>query len=162
MNETNNIITTFFAAMGMVITEFYSHLSGWLLFGLALVLVDLRFGILAARKRGEEIRPSRATRRTINKSIDYLSWVTLAELASRTFGVTIGVPVVSLGMLFIIYAIELNSCMNNYFEYKGIRKRFDVWRLIRRKSLDEAVDDLADDHPDKASRRKPDRPTAYD
>lgn len=144
MTDTNNILTTFFAAVGMVIADFYSHLSGWLLFGFVLVLVDLRFGILAAKARGEEIRPSRAVRRTINKAIDYLSWVTLAELASRTFGVTLGVPVVSMGTLFVIYAIEFNSCMNNYFEYKGIKGKFDVWRLIRRKDISEAVDNTAD------------------
>ncbi len=140
-DANNNIIATFFTAMGIVVSEFYAHLSGWLLFGFALVVVDLRFGILAARKRGEAIRPSRAVRRTINKTIDYLSWVTLAELASRTFGVAIGVPVVSIGTLFIIYAIEFNSCMNNYFEYKGIKGKFDVWKLIRRKDITDAFED---------------------
>ena len=141
MTDTNNMIASFFTAMGVVITDFYAHLSGWLMFGFALVVVDLRFGILAARKREETIRPSRAVRRTINKTIDYLSWVTLAELASRTFGVAIGAPVVSLGTLFIIYAIEFNSCMNNYFEYKGIKGRFDIWRLIKRKDISDAFED---------------------
>lgn len=70
--------------------------------------------------------------------------MTLAELASRTFGVTLGVPVISMGTLFVIYAIEFNSCMNNYFEYKGIKGKFDVWRLIRRKDISEAVDNTAD------------------
>lgn len=140
MTDNNNIIASLFAAMGIIIGDFYAHLSGWLLFGFALVVVDLRFGILAAKKRGDTIRPSRAVRRTVNKTIDYLSWVTLAELASRTFGIAIGVPVVSLGALFIVYAVEFNSCMNNYFEYKGIKGKFDVWKLIRRKSVDDAID----------------------
>lgn len=147
MSDTNNILATFFAAMGMVVSDFYAHLSGWLFFGFALVVVDLRFGILAARKRGESIRPSRAVRRTINKTIDYLSWVTLAELASRTFGVAIGVPVVSLGTLFIIYAIEFNSCMNNYLEYKGIKGKFDLWKLIRRKSISDIIEEKDGDLP---------------
>lgn len=144
MTDSNNILTTFLAAIGMAITEFYSHLAPWLLLGLVLVLVDLRFGILASLKRGETIRTSRAVRRTINKTIDYLSWVTLAELASRTFGVTLGVPVVSMGTLFVIYAIEFNSCMNNYFEYKGIKGKFDIWRLIRRKNVSEIIDDATE------------------
>lgn len=147
MTDTNNMIATFFAAMGIVISDFYAHLSGWLLFGAALVVVDLRFGILASKKRGEEIRPSRAVRRTVNKMVDYLSWVTLAELASRTFGVTIGVPVVSMGTLFIIYAIEFNSCMNNYFEYKGIKGKFDVWKLIKRKDMAEVIEDRDSEMP---------------
>ena len=47
------------AAIGMVLSEFYAHLAPWLLLGMVIVLVDLRFGILAAKKRKEEIRPSR-------------------------------------------------------------------------------------------------------
>lgn len=129
------------SAIGATIAGFYAHLAPWLLLGAVLVLVDLRFGILAARTRGETIRSSRAVRRTVNKMMDYLCWVTVAELASRTFGVTIGVPVVSMGTLFVIYAIEFNSCMNNYFEYKGIKGRFDIWRLIRRRNVSEMIDD---------------------
>lgn len=144
MTDSNNILATIFTAIGMAITEFYSHLAPWLLLGLVLVLVDLRFGILASLKRGETIRTSRAVRRTINKTIDYLSWVTLAELASRTFGVTLGVPVVSMGTLFVIYAIEFNSCMNNYFEYKDIKGKFDIWRLIRKKNVSEIIDDATE------------------
>ncbi len=144
MTDSNNILATIFTAIGMAITEFYSHLAPWLLLGLVLVLVDLRFGILASLKRGETIRTSRAVRRTINKTIDYLSWVTLAELASRTFGVTLGVPVVSMGTLFVIYAIEFNSCMNNYFEYKGIKGKFDIWRLIRKKNVSGIIDDATE------------------
>lgn len=151
MTDSNNILATFLTVVGMAITEFYSHLAPWLLLGLVLVVVDLRFGILASRKRGEQIRSSRAVRRTINKAIDYLSWVTLAELASRTFGVTLGVPVVSMGTLFVIYAIEFNSCVNNYFEYKGIKGRFDIWRLIRKKNISEIIDEATDQDKDDGS-----------
>ena len=141
MEESNNLFAAAMSAIGATIANFYTHLAPWLLLGAVLVLVDLRFGILAARRRGETIRASRAVRRTVNKMMDYLCWVTVAELASRTFGVTIGVPVVSMGTLFVIYAIEFNSCMNNYFEYKGIKGRFDIWRLIRRRNVSEIIDD---------------------
>ena len=46
-----------------------------------------------------------------------------------------------MGTLFVIYAIEFNSCMNNYFEYKGIKGKFDIWRLIRRRNVSETIDD---------------------
>lgn len=141
MEESNNLFAAAMSAIGATIANFYTHLAPWLLLGAVLVLVDLRFGILASRRRGETIRTSRAVRRTVNKMMDYLCWVTVAELASRTFGVTIGVPVVSMGTLFVIYAIEFNSCMNNYFEYKGIKGRFDIWRLIRRRNVSEIIDD---------------------
>lgn len=123
------------AALGMVLADFYGHLAPWLLLGMVLVFVDLRFGLLAAKARKEEIRPSRAWRRTLNKMVDYLCWVTLAEVCSRTFGITIGAPVVSMAMLFIIYGIELNSCVNNYLEYKGIKKKWNFFRLVGKENL---------------------------
>ena len=123
------------AAMGMALADFYEHLAPWLLLGMVLVLVDLRFGLLAAKSRKEDIRPSRAWRRTLNKMVDYLCWVTLAEMCSRTFGITLGVPVVSIGMLFVIYGIELNSCVNNYLEYKGVKKKWNFFRLVGKENL---------------------------
>ncbi|MBP3511161.1 MAG: hypothetical protein J6K19_03870 [Prevotella sp.] len=135
MNETNNLFSAMMAALGMVLADFYGHLAPWLLLGMGLVFADLRFGILAARARKEEIRPSRAWRRTLNKMVDYLCWVTLAEMCSRTFGITLGAPVVSIAMLFVIYGIELNSCVNNYLEYKGIKKKWNFFRLVGKEDL---------------------------
>ena len=143
MTEGNNTFATFVATIGCVIADFYSHLAPWLLLGAVLVLVDLRFGLLASKRRGEDIRPSRACRRTINKMVDYLCWVTLAEMCTRTFGITLGAPVVSMAMLFVIYGIELNSCVNNYLEYKGINKKWNFFRLTNRENLLE--DNVKDD-----------------
>ena len=130
MTDANSLYTTAIATIGAVLTEFYTHLAPWLLLGAVLVFVDLRFGLMAARKRGDNIRPSRAVRRTINKMIDYLCWVTLAEVCSMTFDVTFGVPVVTIAILIIIYGIELNSCVNNYLEYKGVKKRLNFFKLV--------------------------------
>lgn len=130
-SNVNNMIATVVAAIAATIADFYAHLAPWLLLGAILVIVDLRFGIKAARARGEEIRPSRAWRRTINKTMDYLCWVTVAEMCSRTFAPAIGVPVVSLGMLIVIYGIELSSCINNYFEYKHVDRRISIFKLLK-------------------------------
>ena len=135
MNETNNLFSATVAALGMALSGFYGHLAPWLMLGMVLVMVDLRFGLLAAKARKEDIRPSRAWRRTFNKMVDYLCWVTLAEVCSRTFGITIGAPVVSMAMLFIIYGIELNSCVNNYLEYKGIKKKWNFFKLVGKENL---------------------------
>lgn len=135
MNETNNLFSATMAALGMALSGFYGHLAPWLMLGMVLVMVDLRFGLLAAKARKEDIRPSRAWRRTFNKMVDYLCWVTLAEVCSRTFGITIGAPVVSMTMLFIIYGIELNSCVNNYLEYKGIKKKWNFFKLVGKENL---------------------------
>lgn len=141
MND-NNLFSSIFAVLGASITSFYAHLAPWLLLGMILVIADLRFGIMAAKKRGEKIRFSRAIRRTINKMVDYLCWVTLAEVCSMTFGITIGVPVISMGMLFIIYGIEINSCVNNYLEYKGIKKKFNFYKLVGKEEL---LDDVTEE-----------------
>ena len=141
MND-NNLFSSIFAVLGASITSFYAHLAPWLLLGMILVIADLRFGIMAAKKRGEKIRFSRAIRRTINKMVDYLCWVTLAEVCSMTFEITIGVPVISMGMLFIIYGIEINSCVNNYLEYKGIKKKFNFYKLVGKEEL---LDDVTED-----------------
>ncbi|WP_290083135.1 phage holin family protein [Paramuribaculum intestinale] len=116
---------------------FYGHLQPWLVAAAVFVAVDLRFGILAARERGEEIRLSRAIRRTVNKALDYLCWVTVAEVLSRTFGVTLGYPMVSVGVLMMVYGIELNSLANNWLTYKRIKGRFDIWKLIRGRGEEE-------------------------
>lgn len=143
--DGSNTFSSAVAAIGCLIANFYSHLAPWLLLGAALVMVDLRFGLLASKRRGEDIRPSRACRRTINKMVDYLCWVTLAELCTRTFGITLGAPVVSMAMLFVIYGIELNSCVNNYLEYKGINKKWNFFRLTNKENLLEDKDaDVAD------------------
>lgn len=141
MND-NNLFSSVFAVLGASISAFYAHLAPWLLLGMILVIADLRFGILAARTRGEKIRFSRAIRRTINKMIDYLCWVTLAEVCSMTFEITIGVPIISMGMLFIIYGIEINSCVNNYLEYKGIKKKFNFYKLVGKEEL---LDDVTEE-----------------
>ena len=142
MGNNSNIFSTLMAMLGAAIADFYSHLAPWLLLGAVTIIVDLRFGIKAAKARGEKVRTSRAIRRTLNKSIDYLGIVTLAEMLSRTFGVSLGVPVVSMGMLFIIYGIEVSSILNNYFEYKGLKWRFDILKFLRKKTeIAEAIEE---------------------
>lgn len=152
--EHGNIaLATAHAILGAIL-QFYEHLAPWLLLGLVLVLVDLRFGMMAAKVRGEVIRPSRACRRTVNKSIDYLCWVTVAEVLSRTFGVNLGAPVVSMAILFLIYGIEINSCVNNYLEYKGIRvKKFNLFKLLSKKQIIE-IDDVIEEETEEETSTK--------
>lgn len=143
---TEEYLSHLLPSIGTALAEFYDTLTPWLLFGAALILSDLRFGIKKAAKRGEEIRGSTAWRRTINKTMDYLCWVTLAGLCGRSVGVIFGIPIVSMALLLIVYGIEISSCLNNYFEYKGIKKRFNFFKLIGRKEIDDALEDI----PDKA------------
>lgn len=83
-------------------------------------------------------------RRSLNKIFDYLCWVTFAGLCGRSIGVVMNVPIVSVGTLLVVYGIEISSCMNNYLEYKGIKKKFNFFKLIQRKDIEDTLEDLPD------------------
>lgn len=142
--ENNSFTNYALATIGITLMEFYQPLLPWLFFAVILVIADLRFGVKAAVKRKEKIRTSRMWRRTINKMADYLCWVTLAGLCGNSIGNVLGVPIVSIGLLLMVYGIEITSCVNNYFEYKGIKKKFNFWKLIARPEIESAIEDKED------------------
>ena len=43
--------------------------------------------------------------------------------------------------MLLVFGIELSSIINNYFEYKGIARRFSLWRLLRRTPLADSISD---------------------
>ena len=133
------------AASGLLATfwEFYRPLWPFLILAVVLVLVELNFGIAAAKKRMADavgkgkpydpIRFSRAGRRTLNKMTDYICWVTLAGLFGQAFGDILGVPALPAIILLVIYVLELSSCFSNYFEARGIDKRVNLWKFFSKK-----------------------------
>lgn len=133
--QDRNVIGAATAAFISPFVEFYRGLLPFLILAIILIFVDSRFGIRAARKRGETIRPSRKWRRAINKLVDYICWVTLAGMLGQTFGEILGIPVLSMLTLTIVYGIEITSCFNNYFEYKGINKKFNLFKFLRQPNL---------------------------
>lgn len=132
-------------ATGLIATfwEFYKPLLPFLLLAGALVLADLNFGIAAARKRKrdaikkgqsyEDVRFSRAGRRTFNKLTDYICWVTLAGLFGQAFGNILGIPALAAIILLVIYVLELSSCFSNFFEARGIKKKVNLWKFFSKK-----------------------------
>lgn len=121
--------------------EFYQALMPFLILALVLIVADTRFGVEASMKRGETFRPSRMMRRAINKLVDYICWITLAGVVGNAFGTILGIPVLSALILLVIYGIELTSCFNNYFEFKGVNKRINLWKLLGRKDVEAALED---------------------
>lgn len=110
--------------------EFYNALTPYIVFAIILIVADARFGIAAARKRGETIRPSRKWRRAINKLVDYICWASLAGVFGNTYGGVLGVPTLTAIVMLVVYAIELSSIFNNYFEYKGLHIRISLFKAI--------------------------------
>lgn len=143
--QERNIINGVMASAIMPLLTFYENLIPYILLALALIVVDSRFGIKASRKRGETIRPSRKWRRAINKLVDYVCWVTLAGVFGQAYGSVLDIPALAALMLLVVYGIELTSIFNNYFEYKGMRMKINVFKLFRRPDIEQCIEDVGDD-----------------
>ena len=133
MNE-RNVINGPLASYLAWAADFVSPIRWFLLAALALVLADLKFGIDAARHRGEVIRKSRAVRRSINKVIDYICWILVATSFGQAFGTPFGIPVLPAVVLLVVYGCEINSCFNNYFEAHGSRMRINIFKWFKSKN----------------------------
>lgn len=144
MIQERNIINGATTAMVAPLLDFYNNLLPFFLLAIVLIVVDSRFGIAAARKRGETIRTSRKWRRAINKLVDYICWVTLAGMFGQTFGEILGIPILSALLLLIVYGIEISSCFNNYFEAKGIKKKINIFKLFNRPEAENCIEDIPD------------------
>ena len=121
--------------------EFYQALLPFLILAVVLIVADTRFGVEASIKRGETFRPSRMMRRMINKFVDYICWITLAGVIGNPFGTVLGIPILSAIILLVVYGIEITSCFNNYFEFKGINKKINIWKLFGKKELEGVLED---------------------
>lgn len=130
--QERNIIGGFTAAVLSPFVEGWQQMLWFLILAIILILGDLRFGIAAARKRGENIRPSRAVRRSLNKLVDYICWLSIATVVGVNFGSVFGLPLLSVIIMAVVCIIEMSSIVDNYLEYKGIKKKVNVIKLIAR------------------------------
>lgn len=133
MEQERNVVN---GAMAVAFSDFMNYLEPikWLvLCGVILVICDLRFGVMASKVRGEKIRKSRAVRRTINKLVDYTCWVLLAVGIEFAFGISLHIPLIPVFIMLVIYGVELNSIFANYFEYRGINIKVDIFKWFKKK-----------------------------
>lgn len=131
MGTERNVIGGFTATVLTPMIDGWGKLVPYIIFAIVLILADLRYGVKAARKRGEEIRLSRAWRRSLNKLVDYICWLSISWFFGLTFGKDFGVPIISYVVLAIIYVIEMQSILDNYLEYKGLNKKVSLWKLFK-------------------------------
>lgn len=129
MNE-RNVIGGFTAAVLSPFIEGWQQMLWFLILAVILILGDLRFGIAAAKKREEKIRPSRAVRRSLNKLVDYICWLSIATVVGINFGSVFGLPLLSVIIMAVVCIIEMSSIIDNYLEYKGIKKKVNLIKLI--------------------------------
>lgn len=110
--------------------------------GLALIILDLIFGIRAASGRGEKVRFSTALRRTMTKTFSYICFIVLASTLALAFGK----DWLEWFVLGLVYANEFFSIVGNYLETKGMELSFvDLYRLIFKKAAGHAGVDVSDD-----------------
>lgn len=128
--QERNIIGGVSASVLSPFIEGWQQMLWFLILAIILILGDLHFGIAAAKKRGERIRPSRAVRRSINKLVDYICWLSIATVVGINFGTVFDVPLLSVIIMAIVCIIELSSIIDNYLEYKGIKQKVNLIKLI--------------------------------
>lgn len=147
--QERNIITGTMASVFSQFVNGWQELFVWGVIALVLVFADLRFGILAARKRGEKIRGSRAIRRTVNKIVDYICWISIAWVLGGSFGQIFGIPLLPAIIMLGVCFIEFSSIIDNYCEIKGVKKRINglklFLRLIRHPELEDCIEDKKDE-----------------
>ncbi len=129
-----NTIGALMATLMSGFMDFIEPLRWFMLLALILIIADLRFGISAAKKRGEQIRFSRAGRRTINKIVDYLCWILLAGAIGKAFGIPFDLPILPASVLLVIYGFEINSCYGNYFEAHGKKIKINIFKYFSKKA----------------------------
>ena len=64
--------------------------------------------------------------------VDYICWLSIATLVGINFGSVFGIPLLSVIIMAVVCIIEMSSIIDNYFEYKGIKKKVNVIKLIAR------------------------------
>lgn len=129
-----NIISGTTAIILSDFVEFFVPLKWFFLLAILITFADLRFGILASKKRGEIVRSSRAIRRTINKLVDYVCWVFLAGTFGQAFGHFFDERILPALIMLVIYGVEINSCFSNYFEYHGKRIKVNIFQYFAKKT----------------------------
>lgn len=116
--------------------------SKWLLFlALVLTLADLKFGIAASKYRKEDVKKSKAVRRTLDKISSYILWVILAYTFGQAFTLPFGIDLLPMLMLLIIYGVELESIYVNYFASKGRNVKVNILKYFSRKADIIEIDD---------------------
>lgn len=114
--------------------EFFIWAKWLLILAFVLTMADLKFGISASRYRKEEIKRSRAVRRTLDKICSYVLWVIIAYSFGQAFGQPFGVDLLPVIILLVIYGVELESIYVNYFASKGKNVKVNVLKFFGKKT----------------------------
>lgn len=128
------------------------HNLRWMI-GLAMVLIiaDFWFGINESKYLHKPIRRSRACRRTFNKFIDYILYISMGALLGKAFGTPFGWDpmVISTIVMILCYGFEIDSIYGHICVIHGIKTHISIWKILfmiitlRFKSLQNILNDMA-------------------
>lgn len=114
--------------------NFLHWADGFLLLALILIIADLYFGVKAAVTRGDEVRRSKAVRRSMDKICAYIVWLLVAYSFGLVFGELFGIVSLPTILIFVIYVIEAESIYKNYLEWRGIKAKINLLKFFSSKS----------------------------
>lgn len=95
-----------------------SRMVPYLFIAFVVIVLDLWFGVQAAKTRKEEVRWSHAARRTLGKMFEYFGWSVLGS----SLAVVTGYDIIQTGLMLIVIGIECISIFQNWMTIKRGRK----------------------------------------
>lgn len=159
--QERNVISGTTATIFSSLADGMESLAVWLLVAFVLIVADLRFGVRASKKRGEKVRGSRVVRRTINKLVDYICWISIAWVLGGSFGEVFDVPLLAAIVMLIVCSIEMSSILDNYFEYKGLHLHFNIWKFFSKIFKVSAIEESIEDKPKHHERHRQDNSSLH-
>jgi Na+/H+ antiporter NhaD/arsenite permease-like protein len=156
MKDNNILNGTSASILGAEMLWLFWDLRWLIMLAIILVIVDFRFGIKAAKARGEKIRKSKAGRRTANKLIDYLCYLVFGGILGRAIGEPLGVSpvIVAAVCMGVACLFEVDSIIQNICESKGLKWHFSLWKMAlalvkkKRQDLGDAIEQgMEQDNP---------------
>lgn len=122
---TEGVSSTFAVAVAPFLQESLSHMVPWLIASAAVIVCDLCFGLRKSLCMGEDIRLSKAVRRTMGKMVTYFAFVCMVCMVEVAAGSEYGIDKWS---CLLVCFIEFCSIVSNILKPKGYR--LDVRKLF--------------------------------
>lgn len=109
-------VSGFAATAGAFLADSLGHMVPWLMASAAVIVCDLCFGIRKSMLMGEEVRASRAIRRTMGKMVTYFSFVCMVCMVEVAAGSAYGID---RWACLLVCGIEFMSIISNILKPKG-------------------------------------------
>ncbi len=119
-----------------------TNMTPYAIVAIPLIVLDLLWGIRAANHRKERVTFSRAFRRTMSKTFDYICWILIASGIALAFDT----KWLEYGILGLVIFNEITSIVANYFETKDVQVSFiALYRWVFRKAAEKHGIEVTDE-----------------